>query len=84
MCRAVSSACGSHMSGTYVNSDAMGGKMTFVSGSKVQVEILGTITECSYEKNGDQVKLINGDKNQILTIDKDGCSTGGNYNGEVL
>jgi hypothetical protein len=75
-------SCGSHMSGTYVNSGGLGGKITFVSGSKAQIEMMGATTECTYEKEGNQVKLINGDKNQILTIDKNGCLDGGEMMGK--
>jgi hypothetical protein len=75
-------SCGGHLSGTYVNSGGIGGKLHFISGGKVQVEQMGTTIECTYEKNGDQVKLISGEKNQILTIDKNGCLDGGEIMGK--
>ncbi len=78
-------SCGGHLSGTYVQSRGTGAltdsKMIF-SGSKVQIVMMGTATECKYEKDGDQIKIINGDKNQIITIDKDGCLDGGEIMGK--
>ncbi len=82
----LASCGGGGLSGTYIQSGGMSSmlgqaKMTF-SGNKVQLEMMGSTTECKYEKEGDKIKLINGDKNQILTIDKNGCLDGGDIMGK--
>ena len=74
-------SCGGGLSGTYVIKNSYSGaiesQLHFISGSKVQVTQNGTTVECKYEKDGDQLKLIFGDKSQIFTIDKNGCLDGG-------
>jgi len=79
--------CSNGLSGTYKQSGGlmsgmMSGELKFTSGSKVLVTINGISSECTYEKNGDMLKLITGDKNQVMTIDKDGCIDGGEIMGK--
>ncbi|GAA3972946.1 hypothetical protein [Mucilaginibacter dorajii] len=84
---ALLAGCRGGLSGTYKQTGGLmagmaSGKMTFVSGNKVDIEINGVTSECTYEKDGDQVKLISGDRNQVLAIDKEGCLDGGEIMGK--
>lgn len=76
-------SCSSGLSGKYKGKGAMGFvdiELEFKSNGKVLLKsgAMGesSTQEIDYEKNGDQVKLIVGGQNQILTIDKDGCLDG--------
>ncbi len=77
------SSCGGGLSGKYKGEGPMGIstiEIEFKSNGKALVTGGGmgmsSTQEIDYEKDGDQVKLIVGGQNQILTIDKDGCLDG--------
>lgn len=76
--------CGSGLSGTYKGTGAMGLvdiEIKFTSSSKAQVTGGGmgmsSTSEIEYEKNGNEVKLMANGKNDIYTIDENGCLTSG-------
>lgn len=77
------SSCGGGLSGKYKGEGPMGistMEIEFKSNGKALLTSGGmgmsATQEFDYEKDGNQVKLIVGGQNQILTIDKDGCLDG--------
>lgn len=69
------SACGSKLDGTtYESSDSgmLKVSLKFESGGKVYVSTLGGEQELKYEVDGNKVKLIAPQGNQILTLREDG------------
>ena len=76
-------ACNSGFYGKYKGEVPMGLStiaIEFKSNGKAQITggAMGrtSITEVDFKKEGDQVKLIIGDQNQIFTIDNEGCLNG--------
>jgi hypothetical protein len=73
------SACGSKLDGTtYQISNPIAGKISlkFESGGKVYMKVMGAETEMKYEVDGNKVKLITPQGNQILTLREDGSLEG--------
>lgn len=70
------SACGgSSLDGTY--SDEMGiTELKFESGGKVYASFLGYETELEYEMDGDKLKIISPQGNQIYRLQEDGSFSG--------
>lgn len=76
--------CGGGLSGTYKGTGAMGMvdiEIKFTSSSKAQITGGGmgmsSISEVEYEKSGNEVKFMANGKNDIYTIDENGCLTSG-------
>jgi hypothetical protein len=69
-------ACGSRMSGTYVSVQPQeaAGMITleFESGKKALFTVNGVKTEVDYTLDGKNLKLENGGKNQVVTVQDDG------------
>jgi hypothetical protein len=73
------SACGSKLDDTtYESSNPVLGKTVFKfeSGGKVYMSVMGVETELKYEVDGNKVKLISPQGNQILTLREDGSLEG--------
>lgn len=66
-------ACGGGLSGKYRDKNSTI-ELEFQSGGKMIINAMGIKQEASYEKDGNNLKLImsNG-QNQILTINENGC-----------
>lgn len=67
--------CGPGLKGTY--SDPMGAmQYTFESGGTVYVSVMGMEQELKYEVDGQRVRIISPQGNQILTLQDDGSLQG--------
>lgn len=75
-------ACGKSLSGTYADShDVI--SVTFKSGGKAEMSVMGTMQEVSYEVEGDRVKMIAGNRTELWPILDDGCLKGGGMVGKL-
>jgi uncharacterized lipoprotein YehR (DUF1307 family) len=77
--------CDSGMSGTYTGVDnARVKSITFKSGGKAEITMMGITKEISYEMEGDKVKFTAEDNSvTIFTIDESGCLDGGSWIGRL-
>ncbi|RZL44877.1 MAG: hypothetical protein EOP00_18775 [Pedobacter sp.] len=76
--------CGGGLNGTYKGTGAMGMvdiQIKFISSSKAQITGgsmgMSSTSEVEYEKSGNEVKFIANGKNDIYTLDDNGCLTSG-------
>jgi hypothetical protein len=73
-------SCGGGLNGVYKGKTAYGLadiEIKFISSSKAQFTANGSTSEVAYEKDGDEVKFIVGEKNDIFKIDENNCLVNG-------
>lgn len=72
-------ACGNKLSGKYtsIQPKNMAGMLSleFTSGEKVILDVMGARSELAYSIEGKNLKLENGNANQLFTLQDDGSIT---------
>ncbi len=71
------SGCGNSVSGTYASKGGAYDSLTFNSGDKVEIKMVGMTLEGAYSVDGKKVKVTIAGQTLVFTIDDQKCLDGG-------